>query len=146
MRSPLKRRKGNHRKSLASGGGSPLEADQQEILVAQIADTLARHGRRLLAIPNERRLYGTTAQRVAQWRALERRGVSPGAPDMLIPGAPPDLPHCPGVAIELKRDRAAAWRPGQREWLLHFAALGWLAFRADGLDHALAMLARAGYR
>jgi len=121
------------------------ETVDQENVVAFLRDTLPAYGRRVFAVPNEREHKGDARQRAATWRAAVRRGASPGVSDLIIPGAPPLAPHCGGVAIEMKRGPKAPWRPGQLPWLLHFAAIGWIAARCNSEQEALELVQGVGY-
>ncbi len=141
--SSLRRKKRKRSRALAPGKMSETEA--QERLVAYLREVLPLYGRRVYAVPNERKHEGSKRARVAQWRALERRGASRGVPDLHIDGAPPGMPHCGGVKIEMKRDEAAGYRPGQIGWLLHYCSIGWLAARCDGYEAGLALVRAAGY-
>lgn len=120
------------------------ESAVQERLIAEFGEILARYGRRFVVIPVERLHAGTKAQRVAQWRALQRRGVAVGLPDVIVPGSTP-CGRYGGIAIELKRDAKVAYQPGQREWLAYFVSIGWRAERANSLQEARHILIDCGY-
>lgn len=81
--------------------------------------------------------------------SLKAQGLKPGVPDILI-FTPPPSGIGSGMAIELKRDQAAGKQrgrlsPHQRIWLEELRSLGWRAEVAYGLNHALEILAGAGY-
>lgn len=120
------------------------ENQEQTEFVKQIRPILLSHGRRIVAVANERWLSGTKQQRSARWRALLSAGVSPGMVDLLIQGPTP-LGGFQGVAIELKRQTGGSWRPGQRGWLYYYAYIGWAAAVCCGAGEAIQLCERVGY-
>ena len=121
------------------------ETDAQEMLIAHLREILPRYGRRVFSVPNERKHTGSKGARVAQWRSLKRRGASAGCPDLIVPGTLPNMPHCGGLVIEMKRNAKSSWQPGQLAWLTHYAAIGWIAARCDGLAEAMELVEAVGY-
>lgn len=82
-------------------------------------------------------------------------GMEAGDPDLTIWRAPPALPGCVGMALEMKArdlapktDRAGEFsgaRPEQRARLEMLRANGWHVVVAYGADDALAKIRAAGY-
>lgn len=120
------------------------EYDEQCDVVTYCRAVLPRYGRRVFAVPNERRFRGSRGARAGQWARLARAGASSGVSDLLIPGLTPT--GYQGIAIEMKRVKNSTTTPAQWSWLLHFAALGWIAVRCRGAGEALELLQRHGYR
>lgn len=121
------------------------ETEAQERLIAYLREVLPCYGRRVFAVPNEREHTGSKAKKVMLWRALQRKGASPGCPDLLIPGPPPLALHLGGLALEMKKDKKSKWQPGQVPWLLYYNAIGWIGARCNGLDDALRLVRGFGY-
>lgn len=120
-----------------------MEKNEQKKLVCWLRQVLPKFDRRVLAVANERQARGKRAGAIA-WRGLVDMGASAGAVDLLIPGMTPKGGFG-GVAIEMKRLEGGAWRPGQRGWLLYWAAIGWASWLCCGEAEARARIMGLGY-
>lgn len=109
----------------------PTEAQVQRTVVAWMRQS-PFYRDHFFHCPNER-----SSQRQA-W-ALEKAGVRPGVPDLLVvrPSG-----HFVGLALELKRDKAppSAVSAAQRRWIRTFEQCHWAAGVARGVDEALEWL------
>ena len=78
---------------------------------------------------------------------LKASGVVPGVPDILIFDPPPNRPGCPGVALEMKRERLtrSSVSKHQRRWLKALESRGWACVVGYGGEHALSELRELGY-
>ena len=97
------------------------------------------------AVPNAWPIKGMRQSAKYALRSyLKAEGLERGVPDFLVPGPPPWLPNCPGMAIEMKTDMGVL-SDAQIEWLLHFAALGWFTKVCYSEHEAIQTMIRVGY-
>lgn len=108
----------------------PLESEEQEVLAMQ----LDAWGLLWTHVPGGDAFLGKGPQRFSRARRLEKSGVKPGVPDVLIFDPPPNQPAKRGCAIELKRARGPrGGKPAngsmtgeQRMWLCLLSERSWL--------------------
>lgn len=113
----------------------PKEQWEQE----QVVEQLRTLGVLCTAVPND-------APRSKLGHVLaKRRGVTRGAPDLLVFTPPPAEPWRRGVAIEMKKRKGGVTSGDQESFLADLAALGWATYVAHGAQDALAFLSSLGY-
>jgi hypothetical protein len=83
-------------------------------------------------------------------RKLKGHGVKAGVPDVLIFDVTDYVTtrvdsHCPGIAIELKRQRKGQTSPEQKQWLDDLTARGWITKVCNGANEAITFLESLGY-
>lgn len=124
--------------------GGPSETSEQ----IQLFKPIRRARLAAFAVPN-----GGSRRGRREGAILRASGVEAGVSDVLVVAPPAGMgvercyQHVPGTALELKRS-SGTWEDvseEQREWLVRFASLGWLALVGYGFRDALAKLRWAGY-
>jgi len=105
----------------------------------QVVKQLKCQGYLCASIPNEGR---RTAVGLAE---AKRRGLTTGAPDLLVFTPPPLKPWTRGVAIEFKKKKGGKEDPDQLAFLAALTAIGWETCLAHGAAEALDFLAKLGY-
>jgi hypothetical protein len=83
-------------------------------------------------------------------RKLKGQGVKAGVPDVLIFDVTDYVTtrvddHCPGVAIELKRQKKGQTSKEQVQWLADLAARGWITKVCNGAGEVITFLESLGY-
>ena len=118
----------------------PLESTDQENVFAwarlTVIGGLGLLSQFMFAIPNGQMLAGNTGQRARYMRALIKRGLRPGASDIML--ALPRGPW-PGAFIEMKRKGAtpSSVSTAQISFQQDMGAAGYFCVTARGLDEAI---------
>ena len=113
----------------------PTEEAEQE----KLAVILDRIGVWWCHVPNGGQRHVKVAMK------LQKAGVKPGVPDILIFTPPPRMPGKIGVAIEMKRRVGGSVSEHQGEWLTELTALGWHTVVCRGYKEAEKVLQECGY-
>lgn len=112
-------------------GDCPLEEAEQATFFSQLRKARPEiYGRLALHPKNEGKRKGAQFAQLARDKAL---GLAPGAPDVVVPGAPTLL-------IEIKRrdHTKSTWQPGQVEYLATADRVGCFVCVALGWEGAMA--------
>jgi len=117
----------------------PREDDEQAALAKYLHLLAKKYGFKWAHPPNG----GDRDVRVAA--RLKSHGVSKGLPDILIFGSPPNHPHAPGCALELKRRSGGVVSTEQQEWLDYLEGMGWCVTVACGWEDAKKYLDKIGW-
>ena len=115
----------------------PIPTEEQEQVA--LAQWLDLHKICYCHVPNGGNRNAITGKK------LKAQGVKPGVPDILIFDPPPEHPHMPGTAIELKRRKGGTVSTKQGQWLQDLLDRGWAVSVCKGAGEAIETLRRLGY-